>query len=69
MRKLLWPVRIGLVTLALVFMPAEAGDGRLSGAALCAAESDESDACKVEVGSYCVFEGTLIADMTNKASP
>lgn len=67
MRKLLWPARIGLVTLALVFMPAEAGDGRLSGAALCAAETEDG-ACKVEYGSYCSVSGELLPDLTPKES-
>ena len=52
MRKLLWPARIGLVTLALVFVPAEAGDGRLSGAALCASETEDGD-CKEETDAVC----------------
>lgn len=67
MRKLLWPARIGLVTLALVFMPAEAGDGRLSGASLCAAEADDDD-CKREYGSYCEINGKLVIDVTPKDS-
>lgn len=65
MRKLLWPVRIGLVTLALVFMPAEAGDGRLSGASLCAAETEDGD-CKDEIASYCEVDGKLILDLAPK---
>lgn len=64
MRKLLWPARIGLVTLALAFIPAEAGDGRLSGAALCAAQTDGD--CRVEYGSYCDIEGTYYIDLTPK---
>lgn len=65
MRKLLWPARIGLVTLALVFMPAEAGDGRLSAASLCAAEADADD-CVREIASYCDVDGKQILDLTPK---
>jgi hypothetical protein len=64
MRKLLWPVRIGLVILALVLLPAETNDGKLSGAALCAAEPDAQ--CRVEVASYCMFEGEPIVDLAHK---
>lgn len=64
MRKLLWPARIGLVTLALAFMPAETGAGRLSGT-LCAAQTDGED-CRREIGSYCEVEGHFIIDATPK---
>lgn len=62
MRKLLWPARIGLVTLALVLMPAEAGDDRLSGAALCAAESDVGT-CEDELSSFCEVDGEYFPDV------
>lgn len=65
MRKLLWPARIGLVSLALMFMPAEAGDGRLSGAALCASEAGGGD-CEEEAGSYCLVDDLYIPDATPK---
>jgi len=68
MRKLLWPVRIGIVALALVLLPAEASEGVVTRAALCAAEAEPDGKCRVEIGSYCVFEGEAIADMTARKS-
>ena len=62
MRKLLWLGRIGLATLALVLLPANTQDARLSGAVLCAAEGDVNQGCQREVGSYCMFEGSVVAD-------
>lgn len=67
MRKLLWPTQVGLVTLALVFMPAEAGDGRLSGAALCAAGTEDKD-CQREYASYCKVDDVYVPDATAKES-
>lgn len=63
MPELLWPLRIGLVTLALVFTPAEVGDDRLSRAALCASET-EDDECEPEPGSYCLVDGAYVLDVT-----
>lgn len=63
MPELLWPVRIGLLTLSLVFMPAEAGDDQLSRAALCASET-EGDDCQPEPGSYCLVDGAYVPDLT-----
>lgn len=68
MPELLWPIRIGIVTLALVFMPAEAGDGRLSRAALCASETEDGD-CQPEPDSYCLVDSAYIPDLTPKESP
>lgn len=68
MRKLLWPTRIGLVTLALVFMPAEAGDGRLSEAVLCASETEDV-VCDEELNSFCVVNGDPTPDLRLKESP
>lgn len=62
MRNLLWPTRIGLVTLALVLVPAETGDGRLSEAVLCATEAGVG-ACDDEVNSFCEVNGEYIPDV------
>jgi hypothetical protein len=59
MRKLLWPVRAGFVALALILLPADAGDGRLSGSVLCASELD---GCVVEIGSYCDEGNDVLVD-------
>lgn len=67
MPKLLWPIRIGLVTLALMFMPAETDDGRLSRAALCASVT-EDDGCELEPDSYCLVDGAYVPDLTPKVS-
>ena len=68
MRKLLWPVRIGIVALGLVLLPAEASDGSLARASLCAADTVEEQ-CRVELMSYCAFEGQALVDRTQKGQP
>jgi len=65
MRKLLWPVRIGIVALGLLLLPAEASDGSLARASLCAAETP-AEQCQVELMSYCAFEGEALVDRVQK---
>jgi hypothetical protein len=64
MRNLLWPVRTGFVALVLILLPADAGDGRLSGSVLCASELG---GCVYEIGSYCA-EGSGVRVDAVKAS-
>lgn len=64
MSKLLWLGRIGFLTLALVLLPAERHDALLSGSTLCASEAQ---ACQVEVGSYCIYDGVVLSDHTSKS--
>lgn len=68
MRKLLWPVRIGIVALGLLLLPAEASDGSLVRASLCAAETPTAQ-CQVELMSYCAFEGEMLVDLVQRKRP
>jgi hypothetical protein len=65
MRKLLWTVRLALVTLALILLPVDVHETRLSGAPLCAAEGEEDAKCRQESGSYCFSGGKFVLDYRN----
>jgi hypothetical protein len=65
MRKLLWPVRAGFVALALILLPADADDGRLSGSVLCASESG---LCFDETASICMEDGEVTLDHAPRGS-
>ena len=65
MRKLSWLVRIGFVTQALILLPADSDEGRLSGSVLCAAESEN---CKYELDSYCAEGNDVRVDYAPKGT-
>ena len=63
MGKLRWVGRIGLLGLGLILLPADVDEAGITRSALCAAEDAQ---CKVEVGSYCAFEGVPYVDLAPK---
>jgi len=67
MRKLLWLGRLGFVSLALVLLPADTHDARLSGSVLCAAEGGEGEGCAEETGSFCITGGKVLTDHANRS--